>query len=401
AHESTVADDVLDTLASLVDKSLVARDEHAGATRYRLAETVRDYAREKLLERDSSTTLRDRHLRHYLRLAEEARPNLQSAGQAAWLDRLEGDHDNLRGALEWCLGSGAALEGMRLCGDLQRFWIARGHHSEGRAWCERLLAADSTSFATAERAMALNCAGLLAYQQGDLATASMRFEERLAICRALGDRRAIAISLNNLGMVALERGDVASAGTFHEESLGIARELGNRNGIGRSLGNLGMIAHKRQDLGEARRLFEESLVLMRELGDREGIGVALHCLGGVAMDAGDFTTACRRYSECLAILRELGHRLRIAYSLQGLADVLAMVGPPERAAMLWGAAERLLEELGSRPTSSEAAEGTRIAVARGRASDGESFDRAWAAGRMLSLQQALDIASDAATASGS
>jgi predicted ATPase/class 3 adenylate cyclase len=397
--EGEAAGVVLDVLASLVDKSLVAIEEYGSASRYRLVETVRDYAREKLSGRGGDESLRGRHLRCFLALVEIAQANLQSAGQAEWLERLERDHDNLRSALEWCLRSNEVATGMRLCGLLQRFWIARGYHSEGRTWCERLLVADAAHSAPAERAMTLNCLGLLAYQQGEFAFARARFEDRLAICRALGDRRAIAISLNNLGMVALDEGDYASAVAFHEESLGIARELGNSNGVARSLGNLGMIAHRRHDLEEARRLFEQSLLLMRELGDREGTALILHGLGDVAREAGDYSTARHRFGEGLAILRELGHRMRIAYSLQGLADALHRDGgEPSSAIMLWGAAERLQQELGLQSLEDEVATAARAAAARRGVADGLAFDRAWRSGRAMSLEEVLDLASDVSRA---
>ena len=386
-------DEVLDLLTSLADKNLVAADPIDGDSRFRLVETVRQYAREKLLEDAGGEAVRERHLGHFVSLAEEAEPRLQEADQATWLSRLEQEHDNLRAALEWSLVSTAMDPGLRLCGALQRFWITRGHYAEGRKWCARVLEAARAEAPALARAKALNCAGLLAYHQVDYAAARTQHEASLVIRRQLGDRRSVAVSLNNLGLVALDQGDLDSARSLHEESLAIARELGNRNGVARSLGNLGMVASEQHDFAAARALFEECRALMRELGDREGTAISLHSLGGVAYEQGDYDAACAHYRESLAILRELGHRGRIAYSLEELAAVFAALGRVRHAARLCGAAQRLREEVGAPAPSEDSAFAARIAAARKALGDDADFDRAWQEGRGLTLEQALELGS--------
>ena len=266
--------EILDLLTSLTDKSLVVADPSDGESRFRLLETVRQYAREKLSESADGEATRERHLDYFLSLAEEAEPKLVSAEQAAWLQRLEEEHDNLRAALEWSLASTASGRGLPLCGALQRFWITHGHLAEGVEWCTRVRAAEA-QVPTLERAKVLNGEGLLLYHQREYPAARARHEESLAIRRQLDDRRGVAISLNNLGMVALDQGDLASARALHEESLALARELGNRNGIARSLGNLGMVACAQRDFVAARTLFEKCLEMLRELGDRGGVAIAI------------------------------------------------------------------------------------------------------------------------------
>ena len=393
AGDGMEEDEVLDLLTSLADKNLVAADPIDGDSRFRLVETVRQYAREKLLEDAGGEAVRERHLGHFVSLAEEAEPRLQEADQATWLSRLEQEHDNLRAALEWSLVSTATDPGLRLCGALQRFWITRGHYTEGREWCARVLEAARAEAPALARAKALNCAGLLAYHQVDYAAARAQHEASLAIRRQLGDRRSVAVSLNNLGLVALDQGDLDSARSLHEESLAIARELGNRNGVARSLGNLGMVASEQHDFAAARALFEECRALMRELGDREGTAISLHSLGGVAYQQGDYDAACAHYRESLAILRELGHRGRIAYSLEELAAVFAALGRVRHAARLCGAAQRLREEVGAPAPSEDSVFAARIAAARKALGDDADFDRAWQEGRGLTLEQALELGS--------
>jgi non-specific serine/threonine protein kinase len=396
AAESVCAGDGIDgaggfdLLASLVDKSLVVVDARDKGSRFRLAETMRQYAREKLLEHGDGEAVRERHCKHFVALAAEAEPMLVGPEQAAWLGRLEEEYDNLRSALEWSLAAegGRAL---RLCGCLQRFWIAHGHHGEGREWCARALAADGAEASTPDRAKTLNCAGLLAYHQHDHVAARALLEQSLALRRAAGDRRGIAIALVNLGMVALGQDDLASARALHEESLAIARELGNRNGIARSLGNLGMVASAQRDFAAARLMFQECLAIMRELGDHEGIAIALHSLGDAAYELGDLAASGAYYADSLAILQALGHRPRIAYSLAGLAVVATAQGDALLGARLWGAAERLGEDMGMPPPVDNAAYATHVASARTALDDSEAFDRAWHEGRTLGAEQVFGL----------
>jgi predicted ATPase len=386
--------DILDLLTSLTDKSLVVADPSDGDSRFRLVETVRQYAREKLLESGVGKAVRERHLDYFLSLVEEAEPKLTGAEQGAWLLRLENEHDNLRAALEWSIAATGSRRSLRLCGALQRFWMTRGHLSEGMAWCARVLNTTEAEAPTLERAKVLNGAGLLAYHRIDYPAARARHEESLAIRRHLGDRRGVAASLGNLGIVALDQGDLASARAMHEESLAIARELGNRNGIARSLGNLGMVASAERDFEAARALFEECLAMLRELGDKGGIAIGLHSLGGVAFEQADLAAAKAYYDESLKILAELGNRVRISYSLEEIAAVIAAQGDSLRAARIWGAAQRLREEIGSPPPAEDLKFDARIAAARAAVGDDAAFNSAWQEGRALTLEEAISRVRD-------
>jgi non-specific serine/threonine protein kinase len=392
AGEGIEQRDVLDLLTSLADKSLVVPEQGDAQTRYRLLETVRQYARDRLEDSGGSAAARVRHRDYYLALAEEADPKLRGAEQAEWLQRLEEEHENLRAGLAWSVAEAGTGGGQRLCGALRRFWWTRGHLSEGRQWCTRVLGRTGAE-RTRERANVLNAAGVLAFYQGDYPAARALEEESLAIRRELGDRSGIAGSLGNLGNVASGQGDYPAARTLYEESLAIRRELGDPSGIANSLGNLGNVALYQGDYPAARALDEESLAIRRELGDRFGIAVSLSNLGQVAYEQGDYPAARALDEESLAIRRELGDRIGIFYVLEGLAAVVASLRDSLRAARIWGAAERLRAEIGTpRPQNEMPGYDRYVAAARIASGDDAAFDSAWQEGRCLTLDQAIDLA---------
>ncbi|MEO8134062.1 MAG: tetratricopeptide repeat protein [Betaproteobacteria bacterium] len=339
----------LDLLTSLSDKNLVLTEERNGVTRYRLLESVRQYARDRLLERGDEARWQARHLAYFVAMAEEAEPQLTGADQGVWLDRLETEHDNLRAALAWSsVEGGDAAGGLRLAGALRRFWYVRGYLGEGRARLSELLAATSDMKVTASRANALSGAGVMAAQQGDYPAARVLYDESLAIRRQLGDRVGTATSLGNLANLAAAQGDYSSARALHEESLAIRSVLGDRSGIAMSLTNLGLIALEQADYPAARAWCEESLAMRRELGDRWGIAVSLNNLGLVALDQGDYPIARALHEESLAIRQELGDRVGIALSLNNLGDVSLHQGDWASARAVCEQSLAIFREVGER-----------------------------------------------------
>ena len=432
-----VADwEILDLLTMLCDKSLVVAEQLEGHSRYRLLETVRQYAREKLVESAGEAAVLNRHSNYFLALVEETEPELDGTEQAEWLRRLEEEHENLLASLESCLADAGSRGGLRLCGALGDFWVMQGHLSEGREWYERVLSKAGNEERTPERAKVLNAAGALALYQGDFPAAREWYEESLAIARQLGDRRGIAAALSGLGLLALSLGDFSSAQTQNEESLAIARELGDRRGVAASFGNLGavalsqgdflaaqplldeslsfarkfgdrwnmglilyrlgLVAGFRGDYPAARMLLQESLAIRREFGDRGGAAGALSGLGMVAYDQGDHLASGALYRESLVMRRALGDRSAIAISLEGMAEVVAALGGAIRAARIWGATERLRTDIGAplRPAWRRHCDRS-VAAARTALGDDGAFDRAWQEGRALTLEQAMDLALDA------
>jgi predicted ATPase/class 3 adenylate cyclase len=339
---------VLGVLTALVDKSLVLADERAGEMRYRLLESVRQYARDRLLERGEGNVWRDRHAAHFSALGEAAEPRLAGAAQQSELEHLETEHDNLRAVLAWTSSPGGdALLGLRLAGALCLFWSVRGYPGEGRRWVVECLAA-ATDAPDGLRAGALCGAGVLAREQGDYAAARSLLEEGLELNRRLGHRPGIAAALRNLGSVRREQGDYDGARAFYEESLALRRDLGDRHGIASSLNSLGLVFRELGDYAQARVCFEESLAIDREIGDRLSIAVSLNNLGGMAADLCDYQTARAIHEESLAIRRELGSRRGIASSLTNLGDAVHHLGDHATARELLEEGLAIRRELGDR-----------------------------------------------------
>ncbi len=338
---------MLDLLTGLIDKSFVVYEEREGAGRYRLLETIRQYALEK---RDQGDPVQEQHAAHFLALAETAEAEIMGTDQAAWLARLETEHDNLRAALDWYeLRPEDALPGLRLAGALRQFWWVRGHYSEGTQRLARLL--EKTQDQTkqdqtkqdqteqeqmgAARAKALSGAGHLSIVQGDCAAARVQFEKCLQLHRRMGSRQGIANALGDLGEVARSQNDPARARTLLEESLAINRQLGNPRGMMNPLHNLGKIARSQGDYAGALAWLEEGRAVMEQLGNRQGMANMLISLGNVAYDQEDFAKGRMCYDESLTLLRQLGNPAGIAHALAGLAIAATEQGDyPEAQALL-------------------------------------------------------------------
>jgi len=312
---------------SLVDKSLVVYEEQAGEGRYRMLQTLREYALEKLKASGEDEALRARHCDYFMRLTEEARDRWNGPEQKVWLQRLESEHDNLRTALAWCQQDPDRAEtGLLLAGRLGPFWNTRCYFSEGRQHLAGALEQEGAAKPTSERAMALNGAGNLAFSQGDYAAAHRLHEEALEIRQQIGDQRSIAASLGNLGNVAYARGDYAAAQPYYEQALVLSREMGNHVWEANTIGNLGSIASGLGDFHKSRALHEQALAINREIGNRVWEAINLGNLGHVAIELKDLEAARSYYAQALAINREMGHRAYEADNLDGLGGLAQVEG---------------------------------------------------------------------------
>lgn len=381
--------DVLDGIEALVRQSLVRPLAGPGEEpRFGMLETIHEYARERLAARHEAKAIRHAHAVAFLALAEVAEAALTGPHQAAWLTRLDLDHDNLRAALAWAMAQGEAAAALHLAGALWRFWQMRGHLREGRRWLAAALALPAEGILAA-RARALNAAGVLAFQQGEYAASRALIHEDLALRRALGDERGLAQALNNLGVLARTEGQLAAARTLHEESLAIRQALGDRWGIAQALNNLGVLARVRGEFARAQVLHAESLAIRRDLGDERGIIVALIYLGLVARARGDHLVARARYAESLAAARALGNLPLIAEALEGIALAVSACGDALRAARLFGAAAALRATL-EVPFSPDDRGDHAGWEARARSTlAAEVREAAWAAGTRLPLERAI------------
>ncbi|MFN2433361.1 MAG: tetratricopeptide repeat protein, partial [Gemmatimonadota bacterium] len=388
--------DGVEGIATLVDESLVQRGDAVDEQpRFVVLETIREYGLEQLSRAGEEPPLRAWLARHFVHLAELAAPALTGPDQAAWLDRLEREHANLRSALDWCASPAAtaddAATGVRLAGALWRFWMVHGYVNEGREWIERMLAC-APHAPPEQRARALLGAGNLASAQGDLERTVDHGQRSLALYAELGDARGRARALNLLGVEAYLRREHARAVAVFEEARDVARDVEDRVLAGMLSNNLGEALRCLGDVERAGALYRQALEISRELGNRAAEAVNLYALGLVSFAENDPTRAGALYRESLAIARQLADRRNIALCLEGLARVHAAGGDPERAVRLFAAEEALQEAVGAPLWPAMHPDHERDVAATRERLGLDAFQSAWSEGRRMTFSEILDYA---------
>jgi predicted ATPase len=338
--------DLLDAIASLVDKSLVQQIEQANEeSRFAMLETIREYALEKLVASGEQPLTKRAHAAYCLVLAEEEAADHGDTDGAAWLERFQLEHDNFRVGLEWLTDTGNAEWGLRLGTALFRFWEARCYLAEGRDRLGRLLGLAAAEPATKVRMRALFAAGVLAGAQRDYAAAEGLIHQSQDIAQELGDKTSVVVSMNALAAYARDRGDVAVARILFEASLGLWRQLGDQKAIARALSNLANVLKLEGDYDRALSLHAECLAIFRTLGDRTGVAWSLNYQGDVARDQGDSGAAQELYEQGLVIFRELGDRSGIATTLADLGSLARERASYPVARSLYGESIKLFQQL--------------------------------------------------------
>jgi tetratricopeptide (TPR) repeat protein len=380
--------DVLSLLTGLVEKSLVEFD--ADGARYRLLETVRQYALERLEESSEDAQTRRRHLAVYLALAEKARPQLFGHEQGVWLTRLDLERENLLAAHEWCdRAQDGAGAGLRLVFSLKPYWINRGLLGLGQRITADALARAGAQEPNAARSRGLTDAGQLAFYMGRYGEAKKYLDESLAIARQLGDRGRIAKVLQPLGMVLLGQGDLPAARGHLEEAVAMARDLGDRRELAAALNALAQLTRTEGALEAAEPLYENVVALARELGDRESIAIGLLNLAMVAIGRGAEERATQMLLDVLAIAGEIGSKAAGQSALDVAAGLAALRQKWESAARFFGASEAQTGETGlHRDPADEAFLAPLIAKTQA-ALGSAAFGAAEGAGRALSYEAAI------------
>jgi predicted ATPase/class 3 adenylate cyclase len=335
-------EDVLDLLTRLVGRSLAFLETGSAGGRYRLLETIRAYALEKLREGGEEPELRRRHLQYCLGVAETAEPALRGPDQQAWLAWLQTELDNFRAAFGWSVHQQDPGPALRLASALREFWVVRADWSEGLEWVEQALDLPG-EVDPPLRMKALRAAAELADVLSDYPRATARYEESLQIARALGEKRAIAVALYGLAHEARRVGRIADARPFIEESVALLREVGDEPSLARSLGGLARLTG---NYAEARALGNENLALRRRLGNHESVGWSLLQVGQAAQGEGDYAAARAAYEESLSIGRDLGYKRMIARSLTQLAEVALLEDKAAEACGLFEETLPIWEEIG-------------------------------------------------------
>ena len=337
--------DVLDGMASMVDKSLAQQvEDAAGETRFIMLSTIREYALERLTASDDVAATRRSHAAYYLVLAEEGA--LEAAAHPEWLDRFEIEHDNFRAALEHLIKTGDADWALRLGTALFHFWETREYLTEGRGRIAKLLALEGAAARPKLRSRLLFCAAVLAGEQGDYNSAHQLFEESLETCLELNDNRGVAVALNALAVNARDRGDLPTASLLFERCVAIWRDAGDPADVARALSNLANVTKLQGEPARSSALYDECLTMFRQVGDVAGIAWTLNYQGDVARESNDLTAARSFYEQSLAAFSLSRDGWGIASALSDLAGLSWDQGDNDEARRLYGESIQMFQNLG-------------------------------------------------------
>ena len=320
--------DPLAALESLLDKSLLYhRSGPAGEQRFYMLETIGEYARERLAYSGEERQMRRRHAEYYAALAETAEPQLRLADQALWMDRLESEHDNLRAALAWLLVHDP-WSGLRLGTAIGHFWHVHGHHSEGRSWLAKLLAAaDAADDNRVLRAKTLNTLSMLAWFQGERRAALLQQQEGLKLWQELGEAgNGLAMAKRNLAMAQYALGDFSAAQANIAESVRLFKHTGNAAWADDALFFQGTFAYVVGDFDFGRAKALEGLKIAQNIDDIMGVAAAYSLLGHIAFAQHDYTHAQVNYEKSLDYFRQVGDLFGINVLLVSLSNVSHIEG---------------------------------------------------------------------------
>ncbi|KAA0255349.1 MAG: protein kinase [Acidobacteria bacterium] len=348
AEEVIAEEGVLDGVAALLDKSLLVEEPSAaGGARLSMLRTIREFARERLVEAGEETAAEERHRKAFARLAAGLAPALEREGQREALERLDAEAANLRAALGSAVSAGDGATALGVAGSLWWYWYLRGLYAEGRRWLKSALALGEGA-PEALLVPATLGAGALAFLQCDYGEATRLLDAALEEARRLGDASALARALQLSGSVSRERGDLATALARHREAEGLFAARGDRLGVARSRNYVALAAWLSGDLATAREVAEETLRGFRALGDAEGTVWALLNLGAAARHGGRPAEARRLLRESLALSAEVGFREGTAWSLDLLGNTALLAGETGRARVLLVRSLELHARLGDR-----------------------------------------------------
>jgi predicted ATPase/class 3 adenylate cyclase len=433
--------DVLNSLTQLVNKSLVTMEEEGGEVRYRLLETVRQYARDKLLEMGEAVQTRNSHFDYFFNLAMIAGPKLEGTEALIWVLRLELEYDNIRAALDWGLDNNVEAV-LRMVPALVYFWNRRGREEEGRHLINEALArVDKLPALEGEEALqririlgeAWQNLAMLAYSQGDNAHASEASERAATMARQVGDKRLLALALGFeasgemfLGKtegvkalleeglaaaresgdafatalpmslygqaIALTQGDYKTAEKYVEDGFALLKQSGNRWGATMAMLSMGMMEKFRGNYHEARLRFAACEPLFRDLGDRHRINMVRSELAHIERYEGHYQKAEEMYRETLPEWKRIGHRAAIAHQLECFALLAKSKEQGQRAARLYGAAETLREKIDIPMTPQERIEYEKELANLRTGMDEKTYKSSWVEGQAMSMDDAIAFA---------
>ena len=342
ASEVTDEFKVLDQLTGLIEKSIVVVDHQGAEARYRLLETVRQYARDKLLEAGEGSILRDRHMAHFLKIAEDAKERLRGPEQERLLESFERDHENFRTAIDWAVGEKHSEIALRFSSALSYFWVIHSHNAES---LERHKAAlDIPSDGPSEPyAAVLAQAGWCYFAQNDFDTAIDYAQRGLEMAEVIGYRKGSMLALNTLGVSYLSKKDFTRSIKHFTQAIGIAREFGHRAREASLLTNLGAAHYASNEFDKAKQFYKEARTISHEIGNLYQEGGTLEGLGGIAIVQGEHDRAQALLDEGLSLFRRIGDIRNSWGTLSQFACLRSAQGHHDKAAKLFGATDAMME----------------------------------------------------------
>jgi predicted ATPase len=384
AEEISGAD--VDSIASLVDKSLLRRTGH----RYWMLETIREFAAERLERLPDLSELRDRHAARYVALGVRAGPNFHTQHAGGWLDCLQAEHANLRASIEHLVACGNRAAALRLVGSMWHYWAVRGHWTEGRRLITAALGLDGDADPQ-DVVDAMWGVGIFSFWQGDLEESEEWALRMLDLARETGLKRGEAVGLQLRAIIAHDRGDFDTARPLYQRSLELARLVGDDWFLSVVTNNFGTLYSSQGEHLRAEELYEESLAIGEALGDLERRARQFSNLGAVRFELGDRDGARERYRQGLAAALEIGLVDIQSAALSGLAACEAEAGNAVVAARLVGQSDALGSSLGAIDDNLSAERERTLASAR-TVLDSDRVAAELAAGAALSLEDAVDLA---------
>jgi predicted ATPase/DNA-binding SARP family transcriptional activator len=398
-YEDVKRSDILDLLGRLVDKSLVIAEGYGlGETRYRLLETIRQYALEKLTEiGEEAREIRNRHSEFFVKWIEAVEPNIFGSDSAIWFQRLEKELDNIRAAMDWSTNYGNAVNTLRIAGAIATFWFLFVFSLSLSEWHNRVrqaLARPEGLERTVARAKALNGIGFLLWVEMYPIDIRLELEEALAIAREHEDNWNVAAALRNLGLFASVRGTFVEARTFFLQSLKAWREMvpADKMEIGRTLMFLGDAALTHHETEQAHSVFEESIEILRDFGNQNLMAMSVRRLGQLALRGGDYEKAARLCKESLNLNQNTGDFRGVLACVAELGNIATTQENFDRAITLMAAVESQLAQTRIRLLPVDKTEHERnLALVRTQLDD-KVFHKSWDKGKALSLEETIAFA---------
>jgi predicted ATPase/DNA-binding SARP family transcriptional activator len=396
AAEAVLGWDAMHSIAALQEQSLIVALDREDETRYRMLEPLREFAREKLEERNEEMEPAKAHAAYFLEFVTAGQANYRSPEETQWLKRLEADHDNIRAALAWCQASEQRSEekaerALKICTAVSWFWYIRGYAAEGLNRLKQALAAVPGCPASL-RMSALYGIAYLSNSRGDYPEARAALEEFVTLAEQSGDSKSLLRARNGLAIMCHE--DRPQARRYWEGNLELARSIQDETMVAATLNNLGELTYDIEEHEQALAYFEECVSILRRLGDQNGLAHGLTNIGRASHRLNAPDRAAAAFLESLTLRREIGDRSGCVATLEGIAGLLATQGHVTLALSLLGATESLRKALGNKRPIDEQADYDRCAEAAQSAVDAQAAAEAWNRGSAWTLEEAIQAVHD-------